>query len=176
MALPPVAGTRRSEAQERTRPRARPPHQPPFSQTSHWHAHGLPWRERRAALAAAVLHTRPLRLHECADRRYPRDPLSGFFTAPVPEVHRDLRGRQSAPTSSSPCATLETSAPPLASRLCPYFILTGSAVPSDHQPARTMKTSIGSGAPLNCGFSMTGELERSAPQTAPSMSGVYIIK
>ena len=35
-----------------------------------------------------------------------------------------------------------------------------------------MNTSIGSGAPLNWGFSMTGELDRSAPQAAPSMSGV----
>src|SRR5580658_8026597 len=50
--------------------------------------------------------------------------------------------------------------------------LTGSAVPSDHLPAGTMNTSIGSGAPLNCGFSMTGEWGTSAPQTAPSMSGV----
>ena len=40
------------------------------------------------------------------------------------------------------------------------------------QHAGTMNTSIGSGAPLNCGFSMTGELDRSAPQTAPFMSGV----
>jgi hypothetical protein len=56
--------------------------------------------------------------------------------------------------------------------VCPYLTLTGSAVPSDHQPAGTMNTSIGSGAPLNCGFSMTGDLDRSAPQTAPSMSGV----
>src|SRR5277367_6244844 len=55
---------------------------------------------------------------------------------------------------------------------CPYLSVTGSAAPSDHQPAGTMNTSIGSGAPLNCGFSMTGELDRSAPQTAPSMSGV----
>src|SRR5205807_1297781 len=45
----------------------------------------------------------------------------------------------------------------------------GSAVPSDHRPAGTMNTSIGSGAPLNWGFSMTGELDRSAPQAAPSM-------
>ena len=47
---------------------------------------------------------------------------------------------------------------------CPYR--TGSAVPSDHQPAGTMNTSIGSGAPLNCGFSMTGDLDKSAPQAA----------
>ena len=53
-----------------------------------------------------------------------------------------------------------------------FLYRTGSAVPSDHQPAGTMNTSIGSGAPLNCGFSMTGDLDRSAPQTAPSMSGV----
>ena len=50
--------------------------------------------------------------------------------------------------------------------------ITGAADPSDHLPTGTMNTSIGSGAPLNCGFSMTGELDRSAPQTAPSMSGV----
>jgi hypothetical protein len=49
---------------------------------------------------------------------------------------------------------------------------TGAGVPSDHLPAGIMNTSIGSGAPPNCGFSMTGELGRSAPQTAPSMSGV----
>jgi hypothetical protein len=53
-----------------------------------------------------------------------------------------------------------------------YMALTGSAVPSDHQPAGTMNTSIGSGAPLNCGLSMMGEWDRSAPQAAPSMSGV----
>ena len=52
----------------------------------------------------------------------------------------------------------------------PY--LTGAAVRSDHLPMGTMNTSIGSGAPPNWGFSMTGEWGRSAPQTAPSMSGV----
>ena len=57
-------------------------------------------------------------------------------------------------------------------RIVVFLYLTGSAVPSDHHPAGTMNTSIGSGAPLNCGFSMTGDLDRSAPQTAPSMSGV----
>jgi hypothetical protein len=50
--------------------------------------------------------------------------------------------------------------------------ITGAADPSDHLPAGIMNTSIGSGSPWNCGFSMTGELDRSAPQTAPSMSGV----
>src|ERR1700722_14369496 len=48
----------------------------------------------------------------------------------------------------------------------------GAAVPSDHLPTVIMKTSIGSGAPLNCGFSMTGELGISAPQEAPFTSGV----
>ena len=43
------------------------------------------------------------------------------------------------------------------SQVYPYLTVTGSAVPSDHQPAGTMNTLIGSGAPLNCGFSMTGE-------------------
>ena len=59
---------------------------------------------------------------------------------------------------------------PLPLPSCTYRI--GAAVPSDHLPAGTMNTSIGSGLPLNCGFSMTGEWGRSAPQTAPSMSGV----
>jgi hypothetical protein len=48
----------------------------------------------------------------------------------------------------------------------------GARVPSDHLPVGTMNTSIGSGSPWNCGFSTTGEWGRSAPQTAPSMSGV----
>lgn len=48
----------------------------------------------------------------------------------------------------------------------------GAGVPSDHLPAGIMNTSIGSGLPWNCGFSMTGEWVRSAPQTVPSMSGV----
>lgn len=52
----------------------------------------------------------------------------------------------------------------------PY--ITGAGVPSDHIPVRTMNTSIGSGAPLNCGVRLTGEFFRSAPQTAPSISGV----
>jgi hypothetical protein len=30
--------------------------------------------------------------------------ITGFVTAPVPEVHRDLHGRQSASTSSSSCS------------------------------------------------------------------------
>lgn len=50
--------------------------------------------------------------------------------------------------------------------------ITGAAVPSDQLAVGTMNTSIGSRAPLNCGFNMTGELGRSAPQTAPSMRDI----
>src|SRR5215469_1445802 len=53
--------------------------------------------------------------------------------------------------------------------------MTGAGAPSDHLPTGTMNTSIG-GASLNCGVSLTGELGRSAPQAAPSMSGVQNIK
>ena len=100
-------------------------------------------------------YPRPLRLHEYAHAPLSkRASITGFVTAPVPEVHRDLRGRQ----------------PALA--VCAYLTLTGSTVPSDHQPVGTMKLSIGSGEPLNCGCRMTGEWGRSAPQAEPSMSGV----
>jgi hypothetical protein len=48
----------------------------------------------------------------------------------------------------------------------------GARVPSDHLPTGIMNTSIGSGSPWNCGFSITGDWGRSAPQTALFMSGV----
>ena len=49
--------------------------------------------------------------------------------------------------------------------------MTGAGAPSDHLPTGTMNGAIG-GASLNCGVNLTGELGRSAPQTAPPMSGV----
>ena len=115
----------------------------------------------------------------------------GIAASPYPvrlfeEAARGLH-RHNRPTmvtmhsGRSTCADLATRSQPAEERTslfrarslalrCPY--MTGAAVRSDHRPVGTMNTSIGSGAPLNCGFSMTGELERSAPQTAPSMSGV----
>jgi hypothetical protein len=49
--------------------------------------------------------------------------------------------------------------------------ITGAGVPSDHLPTGTTNTSIGC-TPLNCGFSMTGDFGRSAPQSFPSSGGV----
>ena len=46
--------------------------------------------------------------------------------------------------------------------------ITVADVPSDHLLVGTMNTSIGSGAPLNCGFSITGDFSRSAPHALPS--------
>jgi len=51
----------------------------------------------------------------------------------------------------------------------PY--MTGAGVPSDHLRTATTNTSIGC-APLNCGFSITGDFGKSAPQTFPSRGGV----
>ena len=60
-------------------------------------------------------------------------------------------------------------------RLHPGFIvphITGAGVPSDHLPVATMNTSMGSGAPRNCGSRATGVSDLSAPQVELSMSGV----
>ncbi len=46
-------------------------------------------------------------------------------------------------------------------------------LPSDHLPTGIMNTSIGSGASLNCGFSLTGDFARSAPHALPSRSVGY---
>ena len=56
------------------------------------------------------------------------------------------------------------------SKLSPLY-MTGAGVPSDHLPTGTTNTSIGC-TPLNCGFSITGDFGKSAPQTAPSKAGV----
>jgi hypothetical protein len=48
--------------------------------------------------------------------------------------------------------------------------ITGAGVPSDHLPTGTTKTSIGC-TPLNCGFSITGDFGKSAPQTVPGSGG-----
>ncbi len=47
-----------------------------------------------------------------------------------------------------------------------------TAVPSDQWPTAIMNSVIGSGAPPNCGFNITGEPGRSAPQTLGSDWGM----
>jgi hypothetical protein len=47
-----------------------------------------------------------------------------------------------------------------------------AAVPSDQWPTAIMNSVIGSGAPPNCGFNITGEPGRSAPQTLGSDWGM----
>jgi hypothetical protein len=51
--------------------------------------------------------------------------------------------------------------------------ITGAGVPSDHLPVGTMNTSLGSGSPLNCGFSISGDCGRSAPHALPSRPKDY---
>src|SRR5579864_2421619 len=51
----------------------------------------------------------------------------------------------------------------------PY--ITGAAVPSDHLPTEITNSVMGSGPSRNCGFSVTGESGRSAPQEDLSVSG-----
>jgi hypothetical protein len=52
---------------------------------------------------------------------------------------------------------------------CPSF---GAAVPSDHVDTGTMNSVMGSGAPLNWGFNITGEPDKSAPHDLESVSGM----
>ena len=48
----------------------------------------------------------------------------------------------------------------------------GAAVPSDHADTGTMNSVMGSGAPLNWGFNITGEPDKSAPHALESVSGM----
>src|SRR5580704_6241675 len=47
----------------------------------------------------------------------------------------------------------------------------GAAVPSDQVRTGIMNSVIGSGAPRNCGFNITGEPGKSAPHDLGSVSG-----
>src|SRR5580692_6738768 len=52
-----------------------------------------------------------------------------------------------------------------------HSYITGATVPSDHLPTAITNSVIGSGPSRNCGFSVTGESRRSAPQEDLSVSG-----
>src|SRR5215831_10387988 len=52
-----------------------------------------------------------------------------------------------------------------------FDYITGAVVPSDHLPTGITNSVMGSGPSRNCGFSVTGESGRSAPQEALSVSG-----
>ena len=52
-----------------------------------------------------------------------------------------------------------------------HFYIAGAAVPSDHLPTGITNSVMGSGPSRNAGFRVTGELGRSAPQEALSVSG-----
>src|SRR5215472_6213871 len=52
-----------------------------------------------------------------------------------------------------------------------HSYITGAAVPSDHLPTGITNSVMGSGPSRNCGFSVTGESGRSAPQEDLSVSG-----
>ncbi len=100
----------------------------------------------------------------------PRRSQLWLLLAPIPRLADQLRlaglaAQKEGTLRQESHPTLETSAHSLALAVCPYLTLTGSTVPSDHRPAGTMNTSIGSGAPLNWGFSMTGELVDGAVNT-----------
>ena len=52
-----------------------------------------------------------------------------------------------------------------------YCASLGAAVPSDHVDTGIMYSVIGSGAPANCGFNITGVPGKSAPHDLGSVSG-----
>jgi hypothetical protein len=58
----------------------------------------------------------------------------------------------------------------------PSVSIRGSGVPSDHLGTGVLNSVTDSGAPLNCGFSRTGERGTSAPRVIPSGRGTENIR